>query len=341
MPSPCSATFRTAALRGLGGIPEVFRGHYEDQVLFWKLLLSCAAMVIDQPLARYRQHASSVTRGNSVLEDMPGSPAMSARRQFLDWLRQYLLELGRELPELDAWIDTELAKLDVPARTGNMEMRYSARRVAMANARRLLPDGVLRRFIGLRQRLYANRVRRRVMRRIRRFERMRTRAGAVADDISIRAYWNARIDDTRLSGHPPGTAGYFAALDAYRLEKSDYLLASVDFDAWAGRDVLEIGCGAGLDLVRFARAGARVTGVDVAQNAIDLAREYCRVAGVEARLIEADGASLPLPAESFDLVYCMASCPSLRIRPRSLPRRIASSARAGRPSSWSTTGVPG
>ena len=125
----------------------------------------------------------------------------------------------------------------------------------------------------------------------------------------IRDYWNARIDDTKLSEHPPGSAGFYAALDAYRLGKSGYLLETVDFAAWAGRDVLEVGCGSGLDLVRFARAGARVTGVDVARAAIELTDGYCRVAGVEARLIEADGASLPLPPGSFDLVYCMAVLP--------------------------------
>lgn len=128
-------------------------------------------------------------------------------------------------------------------------------------------------------------------------------------DRRIRAYWDERVDDTRLSDHPRGTAGYFEAMDAYRLEKCDYLLRVIDFDAWAGRDVLDVGCGAGLDLVRFAQSGARVTGIDIAPTAIDLACEYRRAAGVEARLIEADAASLPLPAESFDLVYCMGLVP--------------------------------
>jgi SAM-dependent methyltransferase len=145
--------------------------------------------------------------------------------------------------------------------------------------------------------------------RIARFEGIRSRGCEGVSTAESRAYWNERVDDTMLSGYPPGTAGFYAALDAYRLEKSGYLLDTVDFAAWAGRDVLEVGCGAGLDLVRFARAGARVTGVDVARTAIELTAGYCRVAGVEARLIEADGARLPLPSGSFDLVYCMAVLP--------------------------------
>jgi SAM-dependent methyltransferase len=125
----------------------------------------------------------------------------------------------------------------------------------------------------------------------------------------FRAYWDARIDDTKLSDHPRGSLGFYQALDAYHLEKCDYLLRRLDFGAWSGRDVLEIGCGSGLDLVRFARAGARATGVDISTTALDLAAGYCRVAGVEANLVEADGASLPFGPASFDLVYCMGVLP--------------------------------
>ena len=84
---------------------------------------------------------------------------------------------------------------------------------------------------------------------------------------AIRRYWNERIHDTKLSDDAPGSAGFYAALDAYRLQKLPYLPRLVDFGAWAGLDVLEIGCGAGLDLVRFARGGARVTGVDMPEAA--------------------------------------------------------------------------
>jgi SAM-dependent methyltransferase len=128
-------------------------------------------------------------------------------------------------------------------------------------------------------------------------------------DREIRAYWNARINDTRLSDDPPGSAGYYAAIEAYRLEKSDYLPRVVDHAAWAGQEVLEIGCGLGLDVVSFARGGARVTGVDIAAAAIEFTREYLRYAGVPAALLEADGARLPFPDDRFDLVYCMGVLP--------------------------------
>lgn len=133
---------------------------------------------------------------------------------------------------------------------------------------------------------------------------MTNAATDAALERAIRAYWNERVDDTKLSDHPPGTPGFYAALDAYRLRKNEYLPRRVDFGAWAGRDVLEVGCGPGLDLVRFARGGARLTGVDIAPAALGLAADYCRVAGVQATLLEADGAHLPFADSSFDFVYC-------------------------------------
>jgi SAM-dependent methyltransferase len=128
-------------------------------------------------------------------------------------------------------------------------------------------------------------------------------------EAAIRAYWDERIHDIELSKDPRGTAAFYAALDRYRLGKCSYLLQAVDFGGWPGRDVLEMGCGAGLDLVRFARAGARVTGVDVAPRALDLARDYCRIAGVTATLLEADAARLPMADDCFDLVYCHGVLP--------------------------------
>jgi len=119
----------------------------------------------------------------------------------------------------------------------------------------------------------------------------------------VRSYWEQHIHDLEISRHAPGTPGFFADLDRYHFEKLHHLLRLVPFDAVGGQRVLEVGCGAGVDLVRFARGGARVTGVDVAESAVRLARANFRQQGLDAWLLVADGAHLPFPDASFDLVH--------------------------------------
>lgn len=125
----------------------------------------------------------------------------------------------------------------------------------------------------------------------------------VPSNASVREYWNRHIHDLDITTHPVGSPGFFADLDQYHFEKLHHLPRLIDFDGFRGRRVLEVGCGAGTDLARFARGGARVTGVDISPSAIALARENFRQQRLEADLREADGERLPFPDASFDFVY--------------------------------------
>lgn len=119
----------------------------------------------------------------------------------------------------------------------------------------------------------------------------------------VREYWNRHIHDLEITRHPVGSPGFFADLDQYHFEKLHHLPRLIDFDGYRGKRVLEVGCGAGTDLVRFAKGGAIVTGVDLASSAIDLARANFAQQGLSADLREADGEQLPFPDDTFDFVY--------------------------------------
>jgi SAM-dependent methyltransferase len=119
----------------------------------------------------------------------------------------------------------------------------------------------------------------------------------------VRDYWNRHIHDLEITKHPVGSPGFFADLDQYHFEKLHHLLRLVPFAAYRGKRVLEVGCGAGTDLMRFARGGAIVTGVDISSSAIALARQNFEQQNLEADLREADGERLPFEAATFDLVY--------------------------------------
>ncbi len=125
----------------------------------------------------------------------------------------------------------------------------------------------------------------------------------MTSNARVRAYWNAHIHDLEITAHPVGSPGFFADLDAYHFEKLHHLLRLVDFSAWRDRDVLDVGCGAGVEVVRFGRAGARVVGVDLAPSAAALTRENARQQGVRAEVVVADGEALPFRDGSVDFVY--------------------------------------
>src|SRR4029079_14648279 len=116
-------------------------------------------------------------------------------------------------------------------------------------------------------------------------------AAASTDDV--RKYWNQHIHDLEITTHPVGSPGFFADLDQYHFEKLHHLLELVDFNGYAGRRVLEVGCGAGTDLARFAKGGAVVSGVDLSSSAIALAPSNFEPQGLQADLREADGEHLP------------------------------------------------
>ena len=120
---------------------------------------------------------------------------------------------------------------------------------------------------------------------------------------AIRMYWNERIHDLEIARHPIGTKPFFDELAAYRFEKLEYLPKVVDFSAYKGKRLLEIGCGVGIDLVRFAKQGAIVTGVDLAEQSIQLARKNFDLNDVNGNLTVMDGEHLEFGEGSFDVVY--------------------------------------
>ena len=124
---------------------------------------------------------------------------------------------------------------------------------------------------------------------------------ATIDDV--RRYWEQHIHDLEITTHPVGSRGFFDDLDQYHFEKLHHLLRLVPFEGMRGQQVLEVGCGAGVDLARFAKGGAICTGVDLAESAIALAKQNFAQQGLAAEFRVANGESLPFPDNAFDLVF--------------------------------------
>jgi 2-polyprenyl-3-methyl-5-hydroxy-6-metoxy-1,4-benzoquinol methylase len=121
---------------------------------------------------------------------------------------------------------------------------------------------------------------------------------------AVRTFWNEHVDDWKVATSEPGSLEFFREIESYRFEKLHYLPRVVDFEGFAGESVLDVGCGVGNDTARFARGGARVTGIDLAPRSIELARRNFAQRGLPGEFQVMNGERLDLPSDSFDLVYC-------------------------------------
>ena len=118
----------------------------------------------------------------------------------------------------------------------------------------------------------------------------------------IAEYWNVQPPFSAEHG-APGTLRWSRSIAEHRYRVIPYLREWARFEAYGGKRVLEIGCGAGTDFCEFARGGAYVTGVDITTAAIDLTSRRLDAEGLTGRVIRYDGRRLPFEAASFDLVY--------------------------------------
>ena len=92
-------------------------------------------------------------------------------------------------------------------------------------------------------------------------------------------------------------------LRIFRYSLQDYMHSTFEFDKFAGKSVLEVGCGAGIDSAEFARNGALVVGADFTRIAAKSTQGLLTEAKLPAQVLQADATSLPFKNDTFDCVY--------------------------------------
>lgn len=130
------------------------------------------------------------------------------------------------------------------------------------------------------------------------------------EDVSVedvREFWDARPCNIRHSPKEVGTVEYFNEVERRKYFVEPHIPGFADFSAWRGRRVLEIGCGIGTDTMNFARAGAKVTAVELSGESLEIAKARARAFGLQDRISfcqgDAEELSGFLPQSTFDLVY--------------------------------------
>lgn len=89
----------------------------------------------------------------------------------------------------------------------------------------------------------------------------------------------------------------------FRYQLQDYMHEAFKFERFKEKSVLEIGCGAGIDSIEFARYGADVTAIDPTEKAVETTKQHFAEAGVTGEVIRASADDIPVPDNHFDCVY--------------------------------------
>ena len=122
---------------------------------------------------------------------------------------------------------------------------------------------------------------------------------------AVANYWDRNVANWKIAADlETGSPAFFAEVERYRFDKLDYLPRVIDYNAYAGQRVLDVGCGLGTDLSRFARGGADCSGIDIAPAAVTLATDNFKQRQLSADLQCMNGEALTFADDQFDFVYC-------------------------------------
>jgi len=116
---------------------------------------------------------------------------------------------------------------------------------------------------------------------------------------------SSTIDLTALKQRMRDTwmAGDFGVIASYNTKLGEQFVSRINIRP--GTKILDVACGTGNVTLPAARAGAAMTGVDIAPNLLEQARVRALKEELSIQFDEGDAESLPYPDASFDMVLSM------------------------------------
>ena len=121
----------------------------------------------------------------------------------------------------------------------------------------------------------------------------------------VQQYWDKQPCNIRHSNAEFGSREYFDQVEKRKYFVEGHIPAFAEFDRWKDKEVLEVGCGIGTDSINFARAGARLTVLELSERSLEIAKKRFEVYGLKANFIHANAENLSslFKDRKFDLVY--------------------------------------
>ena len=109
-------------------------------------------------------------------------------------------------------------------------------------------------------------------------------------------------------GMEGGVARWYAGLTKKSLADFTALAKRVAGEVASGSSVLEVAPGPGYFAIELAKLGNyRITGLDISETFVQIARANAREAGVQAQFERGDASSMPFEDQQFDYLICRAA----------------------------------
>jgi hypothetical protein len=119
----------------------------------------------------------------------------------------------------------------------------------------------------------------------------------------IRRFWNRQSCDTQVATEKKFSKEYFEEIERFRYFDQPFIHSFAQFSRYYQKKVLEVGFGAGTDFIQWLRAGARLSGIDLTDEALANVRH--RIAAYDLPSPESlqvgDAENLPFESNTFDL----------------------------------------
>ena len=110
-----------------------------------------------------------------------------------------------------------------------------------------------------------------------------------------------QLEEFKVRQRAVWDAGDFSALSTHIADVGERLVERAGVES--GKSVLDVACGTGNAAIPAARAGGRVTGLDLVPKLLASGRAKAAAEGLEVEWVEGDAEQLPFADGSFDYVF--------------------------------------
>jgi ubiquinone/menaquinone biosynthesis C-methylase UbiE len=140
------------------------------------------------------------------------------------------------------------------------------------------------------------------------FLKARKKAESISDDPQqLNRQWWEELPMTYVDWHSDNReltdSKDFVQLENIFLKINPWLMENFDFTKFSGQKVLEIGCGSGAASCLFAKGGAKVTAIDLTENAVKTTKKNAHTQNLKIQVQIMDAEKTGFESESFDYAF--------------------------------------